>query len=93
MSDELLKLVKKQSEQIAALKSELDDLKELTEMRSRPVMLVCGKCKHHDVQYRSLLEIDAHRGKMSWICRECSHTNEILLNAKPASLPKINVRR
>ena len=60
--------------------------------KQRPLMLICGACKHHDLDGYSLLEIDFNKGLMTYVCRECSHDNIIKLNSVPPSLPRIGVR-
>jgi len=63
------------------------------EERVRPILLVCGHCKHHDIEGHSLLEINFSSGTMSYVCRNCNKENITKMNNQPASLPKINVRR
>ena len=63
------------------------------EKKRRPLMLVCGKCGHHDLDGDELLEIDFKQGLMVYVCRECNHENIMKLNAVPASYPSIGIRR
>ena len=63
------------------------------ENKKRPIMLICGKCGHHDIDGDELLEIDFKKGHMMFVCRKCEKENLIKLNAVPSTYPTIGVQR
>ena len=57
----------------------------------RRVMLICAKCRNHDIDDNSLLEIDFKRSLMTYVCRNCSYENRVILSPPTSNYTDIGV--
>jgi hypothetical protein len=55
----------------------------------RQIVLICTKCRHHDYNNNTLLEIDFRRAIMSYVCRECNHENRVVLSPPTSNYASI----
>ena len=59
--------------------------------KERRIMVVCGKCRNHDIDDNSLLEIDFRHAVMSYVCRNCSFENRVSLNPPSSNYTAIGI--
>jgi hypothetical protein len=57
----------------------------------RRIMVICQKCKNHDIDDNSLIEIDFSRSAMSYVCRQCGFENRVALNPPKSNYPGVGV--
>ena len=58
---------------------------------SRKFLVVCKKCRNHDLDDNSLIEIDFQRAMLSYVCRNCGFENKVQLNPPSSNYASIGV--